>query len=75
MTDDSDDTRCRWCGADAHKDAMTGKAMGMWCPLVRAFNFNDFGRVSRVEFLTPRDCASRTEAQDDGEPYPTLGNR
>lgn len=76
MTDDGV-ARCRWCGEAEHKNSMTGRTTGMYCPMVRAFEFNDAGQVTRVEYLTPRDCVTtRNTAPDDeaGNEYPRLGS-
>jgi hypothetical protein len=63
---------CRWCG-ESHAD--------LHCPRVKAFKFSVDGTwtddghpnvfISRVEFLTPRDCvvAREKEPEPEGE-YP-----
>jgi hypothetical protein len=59
---------CRWCGAPH----------GPLCPWVKALEFavdmDGNERVTRVEFLTPRDYApERKEADDPAAAYPKLG--
>lgn len=61
---------CRWCGGADHADTT--------CPRVKAFEFsfdiNGQERVSRVEFLTPRDCAvPREKEPEPEEDYPRRG--
>lgn len=71
------DVVCRWCGEPQHKNAMTGRATGLYCPIVKALNFNDFGAVVRVEYFSPADFGTPSRSEPDepaGGDYPKLGS-
>jgi len=64
MADEESGT-CRWCG-EAH---------GPRCPWVKAVEFNaKNGAVTRVEFMTPADCAAprRSPEEEPAPDYPRL---
>jgi len=60
-------TKCRWCG-ETH---------GVRCPIVKAYEIDAHGFVTRVEFLTPADYPTNKVPQQPsdvpGEDYPRLG--
>jgi hypothetical protein len=49
----------------------------MQCPRVKAFTFGWFGRLRRVEFMTPVDNGVRIRDVDvrPADDYPKLGER
>jgi hypothetical protein len=59
---------CHWC---------SGPHDEMRCPRVKAFTFGWFGRLRRVEFMTPVDNGVRIRDVDvrPADDYPKLGER
>lgn len=53
---------CEWCGA-THQTK---------CPLVKAIEYHEDGRVKRVEFMTVADYT--TPAAPCSVPYPIIGS-
>lgn len=59
---------CPRCDVEGH---------GLWnCPWVKALEVDENDHIRRVEFLTPRDCASPAKVEQPAEEnYPKLGAR
>jgi hypothetical protein len=59
--------KCPRCGAEHD----------IWsCPIVKAIDVDADGKIMRVEFLTPRDCAPPQKVEEpQPDDYPKLGQR
>lgn len=56
------DEPCRWCG-NHH---------GKLCPAVKALEYDSYGMITRVEFLTPADMVRQPPPEDEPQPYTKL---
>lgn len=54
---------CRWCSS-VHA--------GEHCPLVKAVNFDHYGAITRIEFLTPADYGPGATVEPEPD-YPRKG--